>query len=396
MTVEEHRKNWKRLRTFVVSNGIRRFCREVGKQFLHHEFECRCFEELSHGERQFYHSIMMLADFQETGQIQGRSRIHHRPFIFRGTIGEIMTGFLDYLRIEKRLSLVRIHHYELNLYRFLNYCDEKDIGSIQDVNLAFVLHFIGEIGRRKDIPVYAVVPVLRGFLKYTFEQKLISTDISVGIPKYKTVNQPQLPSTYSKEEIEKLICSIDRSSPMGKRNYVIILLAARLGLRASDITRLKFEGLHWHTSTIEITQVKTGKELVLPLLPDVGNAIIDYLRYGRPKSDTPYILLSARPPYNPMPSSNTVTHVVQRAFLNAGINIKGKRFGPHALRHSLGFRLLEQSTVLPVITEVLGHESTESTRYYLRIDLKSMRQCMLEVPRVPYDFYVQKGGAFYD
>jgi len=278
MTVEEHRKNWKRLRTFVVSNGIRRFNRDAGKQFLHYEFECRRFEELSHSERQFYRSIMMLADFQETGQIQGRSRFHQRPFIFRGTIGDIMTGFLDYIRFEKRLSLGRIHHYEPNLYRFLNYCDEKDISSIQDVNLAFVLHFIGEIGRKKEIPVYAVVSVLRSFLKYTFEQKLISIDISVGIPKYKTVNQPQLPSTYSTEEIEKLICSVDRSSPVGKRNYVIILLAARLGLRASDVTRLKFEGLHWSTSTIEIIQVKTGKELVLPLLPDVGNSIIDYLR----------------------------------------------------------------------------------------------------------------------
>jgi integrase len=131
-------------------------------------------------------------------------------------------------------------------------------------------------------------------------------------------------------------------------------------------------------------------------LPDVGNAIIDYLKYGRAKSEEPCIFLSERPPYGYFSSSNVVTHIVQRAYIKAGINTKGKRFGPHSLRHSLGFRMLEESTVLPIISEVLGHKNTESTRYYLRIDLKSMQQCMLEVPPVSLDFYSQKGGVFYD
>jgi len=140
---------------------------------------------------------------------------------------------------------------------------------------------------------------------------------------------------------------------------------------------------------------KTGKELVLPLLPDEGNAVIDYLRYARPESNEPYVFLTERPPYCPFPTSNVVTHVVQRAFRKAGVDTSGRKFGPHSLRHSLGFRMLEQNTVLPVISEVFGHQSTESTRYYLRIDLESMKQCMLEVPLVATSFYHQKGGMFY-
>lgn len=395
-TIDYHRTNWKQLGTFMLSNGIKCFNRDVGKLFLDHEFQSRCPGELSQGGRQFSHSIMMLADFQETGKIQGRSRLNKRPFIFRGAIGDMMTGFLDYIRIEKRLSLVRIHCYELNLYRFMTYCEDQGVEYLQQISVAFVLLFLGETGSRKEFPVYVIVPILRNFLKYAFDQKLTTTDISLGIPKHKTIRQPKLPSTYSAREIENLISSVDRSSVTGKRNYVIILLAAKLGLRASDICRLTFKSLHWNTSTIEITQSKTGKELVLPLLPDVGNAIIDYLKYGRPKSGSPYLLLMAKPPFDHMATSNTITHVVQRAFIKSGICIKDKRFGPHALRHSLGFRLLEQSTVLPVITEVLGHESSESTRYYLRIDIKSMRQCMLDVPPVSHDFYMQKGGIFYD
>lgn len=189
--------------------------------------------------------------------------------------------------------------------------------------------------------------------------------------------------------------SAERFTATGKRNYAIILLAARLGLRASDICRLRFENLHWQTSSIKIEQYKTGKELILPILADVGNALIDYLKYSRPVSDEPFIFLTARLPYTPFPTSNVVTHVVQRAFVKAGIDIKSRRFGPHSLRHSLGFRMLEESTILPVISEVLGHKSTESTRYYLRIDLKSMKQCMLDVPAIAAGFYDQKGGVFY-
>ena len=108
------------------------------------------------------------------------------------------------------------------------------------------------------------------------------------------------------------------------------------------------------------------------------------------------MFLSARPPYGPFRSTNVVTHVVQRAYRRAGIAIEGKRFGPRSLRHTLASRMLEQHTILPVISEVLGHESSESTRYYLRIDLASLRQCMLDVPPVGASFYEQKGGAFYE
>jgi site-specific recombinase XerD len=380
----------------MALNGINGYTPDVGIQVIKHKFNDRSEVELTQYERWFIKSILMLSEFQETCQIKIRPRSRKKPIVFSGPIGEIISDFLDYKRIEDRLSIIRLHCYQLNLFRFLSFCNGNNICSIKDIDLVVILRFLSEMDSRKGTPVSVVISAMRGFMKYAFDEKLLASDYSQKIPRYKSVIQPKLPSTYAREEIEKLISSVERSSPIGKRNYAIILMAARLGLRASDISNLKFENLHWKTSTIEIEQFKTGKDLVLPLLPDVGNAIIDYLRYGRPKSAEPYVLLTERPPYGHFTTSNVVTHVVQRAFINAGINIKGRRFGSHSLRHSLGFRMLEQSTVLPVISEVLGHESTESTRYYLRIDLKSMRQCMLDVPPVPTDFYEQKGGAFYD
>jgi Phage integrase family len=125
------------------------------------------------------------------------------------------------------------------------------------------------------------------------------------------------------------------------------------------------------------------------MFPEVGNAIIDYLKYGRPQSNDTHVFICTKPPYTRI-YSWSITGSVHKCLVRAGISIENRKHGPHTLRHSLASRLLERGTIVPVISEVLGHENTESTRYYLRIDLKSMRQCCLEVPMVPSSFYEQK------
>jgi site-specific recombinase XerD len=95
--------------------------------------------------------------------------------------------------------------------------------------LAFVIQYIGELDCSKEVPIYVIISTLRRFIKYAFEQKLLDVDFSNKIPKYRSVNQPKLPSTYSKEEVEKLISSVERSSASGKRNSAIILIAAKTG-----------------------------------------------------------------------------------------------------------------------------------------------------------------------
>jgi integrase len=291
---------------------------------------------------------------------------------------------------ENGLSAIRLRYYQNQLSFFLDYCNKNNLSSIQNLDLPFLLGYLQQLDTKPKQTAYLSISSIRGFLKYLYEHKFIFHDLSKKLPKFKKVNQPNLPSVYSKEEIEKLILSVDRSSPIGKRNYAIILIAARLGLRASDISNLKFENIFWEKSTIELNQVKTGKKLILPLMPDIGNAIVEYLKFGRPNSDEPYVFLKERPPYTHF-ETNVVTHLVQRAFKKAGIDTNGKRFGPHSLRHSLGFRMLAENTTIHVISEVFGHESTESTKFYLRVDLNSMRNCMLDVPLVANKFYEQKG-----
>jgi site-specific recombinase XerD len=391
-TVCSYRRGWKQIKIFMNSHGIKFYSQDVEKQILYHELGDRTKRELSDVEQYFFIGAKKLTEFQETGKIEVRDRPKN-PRVFSGPIGEIINRFLD-TRIEERMSLGRLRCYKRTLFQFISYCSESNIHTVKDINLAVILHYINAIGDKREAAID--ISTLRSFMSYLFQQGHLVVDFTNKIPKYKSVNQPKLPSTYSQEEIQKLLSSVERSSAIGKRNYAIILIAARLGIRASDIAWLQFNNLHWETCILQIKQVKTGKELVLPLLPDVGNAIIDYLKYGRPASPEPYIFLKEHAPYGYFPTSCAVTHIVQRAFRKAGIDIRNKKFGPHALRHTLGFRMLEESTILPVISEVLGHASTESTRYYLRIDLKSMRQCVLDVPSVTKEFYEQKGGVFYE
>ncbi len=118
------------------------------------------------------------------------------------------------------------------------------------------------------------------------------------VPRDKYIKQPKLPSTYTREEVEALIASIERSSPKGKRDYTMVLIIARLGLRATDVCCLTFENIRWEQSLIVLNQQKTGERIELPLLSEIGWATIDYLKYGRPESDLPYIFLHANHPYD--------------------------------------------------------------------------------------------------
>jgi site-specific recombinase XerD len=362
----------------------------VCRNYLLNEFKNRAYQALTKREQEIVSTVNILIEFLETGAVQ----IKKEQINLDGPIGSLMTNYLAF-KTNQRLHERSIALYQQHLSRFLHFLKDRNIETITSVALLYILSYIKNISPRTITAARTSIQVLRDFFKYLYTQRILETDFSFMIPRSNYKSQPKTPSIYSKEEVEKLILSVERSSSVGKRDYTIILLAARLGLRASDIANLKFENILWEQNTIRLVQYKTEKEIELPLLPEVGNAIIDYLKYGRQQSDEPFVFLSVRSPIIPITHVG-VTSLMQHAFAKAGIDTKNRKHGSHALRHSLVGRLLEQQTVLPVISEVLGHENTESTKFYLRVDLISMKQCALDVPPVLPSFYNQKGGIFYE
>ena len=189
--------------------------------------------------------------------------------------------------------------------------------------------------------------------------------------------------------------SISRTSNVGKRDYAMVTLCSRLGLRVSDVANLSFKDINWENNSINIIQYKTGNPLTLPLLSIVGNAIIDYLKNARPKSTSSRIFLSCRPPYGEM-NPGSVHGAIAVAFSKSGVDYGDRHHGGHALRFSLAQRMLDKSTPIPIISETLGHTELDTTRTYVRIDLVHIMGCVLDVPDTSDVFYTQRGGWFYD
>ena len=389
-TLKYYNCHWRRIKRFMESKGIGFINSSVCQDYLLQRFGDRDYSTLAKGEKDTVKTITTLIEFIESGTIQSRKEV----IDFEGSIGQHMINYLAFKTFQ-RLAKHTIDEYEQHLSRFLRFLKENHVESIIAVNQSHILHYIKRINPKTISLAHISIRTLRDFFRYLYNHRFLEADLSYMMPKDNYKNQAKIPSIYTADEIEALIAATDRGSAVGKRDYAIILLAARLGLRASDIANLKFENIFWEQNTINLTQFKTGQKLELPLLAEVGNAMVDYLKYSRPKSDEPFVFLCARSPFNSI-DTPVVTKIVENTFIKTGINTKDRRHGPHALRHSLAGRLLERHTVLPVISEVLGHENTESTRFYLRIDLTSLRQCVLEVPGVSSAFYAQKGGWFYE
>lgn len=175
-----------------------------------------------------------------------------------------------------------------------------------------------------------------------------------------------------------MLSVINHNTLIGKRDYAILLIALRLGLRSVDITNLTLAQLKWQRNTLEMVQQKTGRLLIVPLLADVGNAIIDYLLNGRPTSLEPYVFLRNQAPFTKLSGNTAVYHIVSGYMKKAGIRQdEGDRKGVHCLRHTVAARLLAAETPLPIISSVLGQADKNSARVYLSTDMEHLRSCAL-------------------
>jgi integrase len=280
------------------------------------------------------------------------------------------------------------------LHHFLQYLNGHNILTPLQISPLEIMNYSASLLPNHAGAKHMTLIMIRRFLRYLYDLEKTRTDLSLVVPRDNYKNQPKLPSTYTQDEVSKILGSVDRSLAIGKRDYAVLMLAARLGMRASDISGLELKSILWSTNTISFKQFKTGETVVLPLPAEVGEAIIDYIKYARPVAESRFVFLYKKYP-NASISSNTVSVLVSTAIRKSGIDIGERRHGSHALRHTLAGLLLKNKTSLPVISELLGHTSIQSSMCYLRIDIESLRQCALDVPPVPKSFYIQKGGAFY-
>lgn len=231
--------------------------------------------------------------------------------------------------------------------------------------------------------------IIRAFLQHLYKIGTLKYDYSGIIPKYS--RGKVLPTTYSEEEVQRLEASIDRTSKTGMRNYAVLLLATRLGLRSGDIVKLTYENICYASNCIIINQEKTNQPLTLPLLPEIRTAVEEYIKYARPDNESKFIFLSTKAPYKEM-STSSMRHVFTDCFLAAGINISGKKHGPHSLRSSVVSSMINEGIPYEVVRKMLGHINPNAVKHYAKIDIENLRNFAIDVPQPSGNFsFLLKG-----
>lgn len=222
-----------------------------------------------------------------------------------------------------------------------------------------------------------LVTALRSFLRYLRYQGEISIDLAGCVPAVAVWSVSTLPKFLPAGTVQRVLDHCERDTPDGKRNYAILLLLARLGLRACEIVSLSLGDIDWDNGRVTI-RCKGGRWAQLPLPADVGEAIAIYLRSGRPRCVCRHVFLRHRAPLHGFSHSITVSTIVRRALIRTGID--SARKGAHLFRHTLATDLLRQGASLDEIGELLRHRSPNTTALYAKVDLTALRMLALPWP----------------
>lgn len=262
---------------------------------------------------------------------------------------------------------------------FLDYIHNMKVPHLKDVSGIHISGFIRvlEVRGLKTRTIDNIFSSLRGFFRF-LENKGYP-NLSIYLPQVKR-DQRTLPTIWSKEDSQRVLDAVDRGNPSGKRDYAILLLAIRLGIRDCDIRNLKFENIDWSNERLSFTQLKTGLPLELPLSNEIGSAIIDYLKCGRPHINLSYLFIRHIAPFDQFES---LYNILQRYLRAAGVSFdREKAHGMHSFRHTLASDMLAANASLESISGVLGHKTVDSTNTYLTVNIEGLRECALNPEKV--------------
>lgn len=364
-TIHNYRRKLNQLERYMIANGIATYDPFVGQRFIYDYLSTHA---LSKGSRQYINTVIHRLDDYCVNKYQ----IQRKPELI--PLPESYTTLMDvYLQKckgdgNRESTIIGKRHF---LREF--YCHLESLGchNIRDADTAI-------IGRaclmQNNKDGWAVI---RMFLRYLNCAGLINHDFSVIIPHFKRAFR--LPSTYTEDEINRFEETIDTNSKIGKRDYAMLLLATRLGMRSGDIANLTFSSFDFNNDTISITQEKTGEALVLPMILAVKTALADYHKNGRPESDQPYVFLRANAPFEKITAS-VVRFETNKYFGKAGIDITDKKHGPHVFRSSLASSMINHLVEYDVVRKILGHTDPDAVKHYARVDIERLREYAIEPP----------------
>ena len=240
--------------------------------------------------------------------------------------------------------------------------------------VGFVQRYAAHLHRQR---ARAMTIALRSFLRYLRYCGNISADLAACVPAVPNWSMTSVPRSLEPGQVQQILASCDRQTAMGRRDYAILLLLARLGLRAGEVTHLRLDDIDWEDGRLSV-RGKGGRQCWLPLPVEVGESIAAYLKHGRPQVGSRYMFLRERAPIDGFKYARAVSSIVKHALARAGIDSPHK--GAHQLRHTLASQMLRQGASLAEIGEILRHRNPQTTTIYAKVDLASLRPLSLPWP----------------
>lgn len=372
-SMETYRRICEKLLNFFEENDVAEFDIETGRRFV---WEC-CGSRLGNSGyfKNFNRAIHMLSDLQRYGMIFKQSILTIKDFS-----DEYKPLFEKYLESVRKSGIAEssVHTYRTHLFRFESFLLNRGVRRFDQIELRHMNAYVESLAGYSRNSISFALTVLKRLMDFAYQNGYHNKTFSDVLPTVGFSQTSRLPAVFTADEVERILENVDNNNPTGKRNYAIILVVAKLGLRVSDALDLCFDSIDWDKKRISIKQRKTGVPLELPLLDDVGWAIIEYLKYGRPETNCKNIFVCHRPPYDELSVnfSKTISRAVQKAGIKTPPN---KTVGTHTFRHSIATAMLDNGAKLIEIAQTLGHTSPESTEGYIALNVNMLRQCALEV-----------------
>lgn len=373
-TVYGHCKELREFADYCAQNAMQIYSPDTGLIYFLQRYGLDMADsavKLTEQQRATRRTIRFLDDIYQFGCARRNS---HHDYKVPPAYADVLEGYLnDCIKNNGAPGTIDVKRTKLK--QFLCYLDGRRI-LLPDITASDVSDYMTTLCQYKRATIHIISSVLRDFFCYLHTSGILENNLAGDVPRPKIYVEESFPETWTPEEIGQLLSAINRRTAIGKRDYAMILLAVLLGMRAGDICVLKFKEIDWRKKVITYTQQKSGKINTLPLLPPIGEAIIDYLKNGRLDSDCDNVFIRHVHPYGAIASSSTLSETIKRYMRQAGLTIKSRKVA-HSMRHTVASTLLRNGVPLMTISNIMGHDTPKTTIAYTKVDIPALRKCAL-------------------
>ncbi|MGI5182335.1 site-specific integrase [Dactylosporangium sp. CA-152071] len=376
-TLVWYRGCWRRMERFFAARGVEEFFLDVAMAWV--DEACGFFDKeragaLKPNDIYLFRVAQMLGDYALHGAVL--RRYSRSVAKLDGEGADAVVRFQAWLRsADRAVSTVRV--YATVAGEFVAFAGTH--GGLARCDAATLQAFVATLAGYQVKTVEQKLCAVRSFLRFACAGGLVDAAVLEAVPAVRSSKRVRVPSVWDPGDVARILDAIDRGNPCGKRDYAIIVLIARLGLRGVDVRRLEFADFDWPGNRLSVAQAKTGHRVQLPLLKEVGWAVIDYIRHGRPVCDYPQVFLRHHAPIGPFSEQDHLHQILVKHARAAHVAVsEQRRHGMHSLRHTLATRLMEDGTPVEQIADILGHRSVQSTGVYLKSSLGLLATCALD------------------